>query len=305
MRLALLIKDHEYRKALEECIADAGGDVLLDIITDGEGIEKDALILTDAEPADIGPKLLDSIRNRTVFLTTEYLPDSYNGNLHILFKYCCVSRLLADISEVYCNWKGLKNQNIMTSRVIACCTDSDAFSQSRCTRLAAQIIYRQGGSVLILPLGYISDQGMDFGRDINSFARLMYRIRKGRPGDSISLSYTDSYGISRLILPRGRNPIAYLESEDVNKMITSLSSMFETVILDIGGCYREENLQAIRNANSVICFQTARNRINFEDLLLNEEDRERLRIIRINDESDEGFAIDEYVRELFGIEDED
>ena len=80
--------------------------------------------------------------------------------------------------------------------------------------------------------------------------------------------------------------------------------MFETVILDIGGCYREENLQAIRNANSVICFQTARNRISFEDLL-KEEDRGRLRIIRINDESDEGFAIDEYVREIFGIEDED
>lgn len=303
MRLALLIKDIEYRKALEECIADAGGDVLLDIISTGEGIERDALILTDAVPADIGTELLDSIRSRTIFLTTEHLSDSYNDNLHKLFKYCSVSRLLADISEVYCSWKGLRTQNLTTSRVIACCTDSDAFSQTRCTRLAAQIIYRQGGSVLILPLGYISDQEMDFGRDINRFARLMYRIRKGILGEPSSLSYTDSYGISRLMLPRGRNPIAYLESEDINKMIASLSSMFETVILDTGGCYREENLQAIRNANYVLCFQTARNRLNFEDIF-KEEDRGRLRTIRIDDDSEEGFAIDEYVGEIFGTEDE-
>ena len=303
MRLALLIQDYEYRKALEECIAESSGEILLDIVSKGEGIESDALILTDAKPADIVQRLLDSIYKRIVFLTTDSLPGLRTDNLHTLFKYNNVSRLLADISDIYCTWKGLKSHNAPTSRIIACCTDTDDFSQHRCARLASQIIYRQGGSVLLLPLGYISDQTTDFGSDINRFARLMYRIRKGRLGDKESVSYTDSYGISRLMLPEGRNPIAYLDDEDLTKMIMSLSTIYDTVILDIGTCYRPENLTAINNAGSLICFETGRKRVNFNKLIPGEES-EKLRIIKIKDENDENFALDEYVREFYGIKDE-
>ena len=302
MRLALLIKDTEYRNAMAEHISESGGDVLLDIISKGESIESDALILTDAKPADIDTEILDKLIPRTVFLSNNENSNDKGSNLNKLFKYANVSSLLADISDVYCKWKGLRSHNVPTSRIISCCTDSDAFSHIRCNRLASQIIYRQGGSVLILPLGYISEQNKDCSRDINHFARMMYRIRKGRAFDPASVSYTDSYGISRLMLPPGRNPIAYLDEEDLNGMITALSVVFENVVLDIGSCYRAENLTAIRNSNSVLCFQSGRKRINFNELLKAEE-KEKLRIIRC-DERDEGFELDEYIREIYGIRDE-
>ncbi|MBR2673907.1 MAG: hypothetical protein IKE52_00390 [Mogibacterium sp.] len=306
MRLALLIKDIEYRKAFEEAISDFGNDVFLDIIAKGDSIEADALILTDLSPSYFDSNLLNAIKGRTIFLTCDSLEESHNSQkskLNTAFKYSSMSRLLADISEVYHSWRGLKKHNAPTSRIIVCCSDSDAFTQHRCTRLASQIVYRQGGSVLILPLGYISEEGMNYSQDLNRFARLMYRIRKGRIGGAASFSYTDSYGISRLILPRGRNPIAYLDSEDLSMLILALSKLFETLILDIGGCYREENLAAIRNASSVLSFQTGRRRINFQELIPKEH-RDKLRTININDESEEGFALDEYIRELYGIDDE-
>ena len=54
------------------------------------------------------------------------------------------------------------------------------------------------------------------------------------------------------MMPTGRNPIAYLDGEDLDKLIEAMSEIFDTVILDIARCYREENLKAIKNADNVL-----------------------------------------------------
>ena len=304
MRIALLIKDLEYRDALVQNLAESGSEILLDIVSAGEKIESDALILTDAKPADVDGELLLTIKNRIIFLTTCKSDKTNDNTLHTLFKYSSVSRLLADISDIYYRWMGIESHNAVNSRLIACCTDSDAFSDSRCTRVARQIIYRQGGSVLIMPLGYINEHSSDYSRDINNFARLMYKVRKSDIGSVEHMSYTDSFGISRLIIPEGRNPIAYLDEDDLSALILALSGVFETLILEVAGCYRSENLSAIKNAHSVICFETGRRRIRFEELLPKEESN-KLRIIKVDEGSDEDPAIDEYIEELYGSSNED
>ena len=304
MRLALLIQDKEYRDAFIDSITDSGSEVLIDVISKGDKIEPDALIVTDAKPADLDAITFQTIKDRIVFLSNNHFITP-NNNPHIqLFKYGSISRLLAEISDAYNSWQGIEPRSAIKSKIIACCTDSDAFSGSRCTRIARQIIYRQGGSVLILPLGYINEHSVDHSRDINNFARLMYRVRKGVIPEPASISYTDSFGISRLILAQGRNPIAYLDQDELTALINGLSTVFETVILDISGCYRAENLNAIKNSGLVICLETGRRRINFEEIIPR-EDGEKLRIIKVDEGSDEDPAIDEIIGELYGIGDKD
>lgn len=302
MRIALLINDREYRDALIQHISDSGSEIMIDIVSAGEKIEPDALILTDAKPADVDSSLLSSINDRIIFLTKERPDTSDDNSLHKLFKFESVSRLLAAISDVHCKWMGIDSHNAVSSRVIACCSDSDAFSGSRCTRIARQIIYRQGGSVLILPLGYINEHSSDYSRDMNRFARLMYKVRKGDLSCAGTFSYTDSFGISRLMIPEGRNPIAYLDESELTTLILVLSKLFETLILDVGGCYRPENIRAITNANSVICLESGRRRIRFEELIPS-EDMSKLKVIHLNDAGDEDPAIDEYIGDLYGIAD--
>ena len=297
MRLALLIQDKEYRDAFIKNIAESGTEVLVDIISQGEKIEPDALILTDAKPADIDAITFQSLKERIVFLSANH-SDSPNQ----LFKYGSVSRLFAELSDVYNKWQGIESFNALRSRIIACCTDSDAFSGSRSTRIARQIIYRQGGSVLILPLGYINEHSVDYSRDINNFARLMYRVRKGIVPDAESISYTDGFGISRLLIPQGRNPIAYLDQDELSALINALSNVFETLILEISTCYRAENLNAIKHSDLVICLETGRRRISFEELVP-KDDAKKLRIIKVDEESSEDAVIDELIGELYGVGD--
>ena len=300
MRLGLLIRDIEYRSALVSGISEHDGDIIIDVINPGEKIEPDALILTDAKPADIDKLLLDKINERTVFLVTnQSFNNEDNSNIYTCFKYGSVSRLLAEISDIYQRWRGIESKSAVSSRIIACCSDSDAFSLGNCTGLARQIIYRHGGSLIIVPLGYINEECVDFGDDINRFARLMYMVGCGRETDTASITYSDSYGISRLMLPPGRNPIAYLDDEDLSKLILYISRLYDSVILDIAGCYRKENLNAIRNAHSALFFETGRRRLDFGEIIGNE--RKHYRTIKLSEGSEEAFAIDEYVKDLYGV----
>ena len=301
MRIGLLILDIEYRDALVSGIADYDGDIILDVINPGDDIQPDTLILTDAKPADLDELLLDKIHDRTVFLTTNNTLSNQSFNIYTCFKYCSISRLLAEISDIYQMWRGIESRSAVNSRIIACCSDSDAFSHCVCSALARQIIYRHGGSVIIVPLGYINEEGMDYNGDINRFARLMYMMENGRDTEISSITYADSYGISRLMLPKGRNPIAYLEEDDLSRLILYISTLFESVILDIAGCYRKENLSIIRNSHSALIFETGRRRLDFKEIIGNEINN--YKFIKLSEGPEEAFAVDEYVKELYGVKD--
>ena len=301
MRLGLLIRDSEYRSALISGIADYDGDIILDVINPGDDIQSDALILTDIMPAETDRLLLDKIKDRTVFLLTNNLPENQYSKIYTCFKYSSIRKLLAEMSDIYQRWRGIENRSAVNSKIIVCCSDTDAFSQSICSVLARQIVYRHGGSVIIIPLGYINEEGMNFCEDINRFARLMYMVENGRDTEISTITYTDSYGISHLMLPKGRNPVAYLEEDDLRKLILYISTLFESVILDIAGCFRKENLNIIRNAYSALIFETGRRRLDFKEIIGDEI--KNFRIIKLSEGSDEAFAVDEYVKELYGVKD--
>ena len=193
MRIGLLIRDIEYRKALVERISDHDRDILLDVIGTSDSIEHDALILTDAKPAELDADLINKIKDRTIFLTTgeKNTITDCNNNLHDVFKYSGVSRLLAEISDIYSIWRGMKNPKSASSRIIACCSDSDAFTHSRCVETWQHRLYICTEEVFsYLPLGYINEEASDYGKDINRFARLMYMVKSGRELAILSAFHT-------------------------------------------------------------------------------------------------------------------
>ena len=214
MRLGLLLRDTEYREALVENISSYDNDIFVDIIGKADKIDQDTLILTDVAPAEVQDSLLSKISERTIFLNSsprdfEDLPQGIIVNS--AFKYDNLCKILATITDVHASWRGdsTPKSNLQT-KLIACCSDSDGYSSDKCNRIAGQIIYLHGGSVLIIPLGYVNENGTERSENINRFAKLMYLIQSDRTPDAESIAFTDSYGISRLMLPKGRNPIAYL-----------------------------------------------------------------------------------------------
>ena len=91
MRLGLLIKDIEYRKALTERISEYDGDIILDVIGTSDSIEHDALILTDAKPAELGTDLIEKIKDRTIVSRTgtEPQPVAMAAFLSKMLHTCC------------------------------------------------------------------------------------------------------------------------------------------------------------------------------------------------------------------------
>ena len=304
MRLGLLLRDTDFRDALVDNISSYDNDIYVEIIGKDVKIDKDTLLLTDVGPTEVQRDVLAKISERTVFLESsrnEFEDLSSEVGIHTAFKYDTLYNLLAVISDVNSSWRGdITPKSNLQSKLIACCSDSDGFSFGKCNRIAGQIIYLHGGSVLIIPLGYINENGTERGENINRFAKLMYSIQSDKAPDPQRVSYTDSYGISRLLLPKGLNQIAYLSETDLLRLIDSMSRIFDTVILDIGSCFRKENILALQKASHRVCFETARRRFQLQDILKDES----CTTIRISGDSDEAMAIDDLIKSIYEVGDE-
>ncbi len=303
MRLGLLIRDTEYRDALIEMMSEFDKDLFIEIAGES-GASSDSVILTDVRPEEIGSDVLSRLRDRTVFITcvkSQSIPSqdilSETTKIHRVFKYSRISSIMAELSLVYCRWTGDAGNSMLT-KSIAVCAASDAYCSSRCMTLARQIIYRRGGSVLVLPLGFINDYGMDGSDDCSSFARLMYMIDADRDFPPEAFTASDSYGISYLTLPAGANPIAYLDDANLNMLIRTLSVKFDTVIYDIGTGYRMENVRIMRSADHTIYFGTDHRKVDVGEML-GDDHRSAFREFKVTGETDELLRIDDYVRELF------
>ena len=69
MRLGILIKDSEYRDALVRKLSSYDNDIFVNVL-DGSAKDSDGcLILTDIQPAKVEKKVLDAVKDRTVFIT--------------------------------------------------------------------------------------------------------------------------------------------------------------------------------------------------------------------------------------------
>lgn len=306
MRVQLLIRDKEYRDALTEMIAGSDMDILIEIESDSSRDGK-SLILTDIPPDEIDSEVLRKISGRTLFLSRvrpgtdrDSKDDSkYKEPLHIIFKYSCLSTILAELALVHHEWTGDPGSISTVSKTIAVTGESDYHNADRCRILARQIIYRKGGSVMILPLGYINDYSYDTGEARGWFKRLMYLIDEGREIPVDSFICKDSYGVSYLMLPRGLNPVSGLTGPYLSKLILSLGCRFDTLILDVGTSFRRENIDLASHADSILYFGNCR-RIPDITKILGSESEDRISTISITSDEDETISIDEFVMRTYG-----
>ena len=336
MRVGMMMRDTEYRDAMIEVMSGFDKDIFIEV-AGPSGVSRESVILTDILPQEIESKSLNKIRQRTVFLSPVPVSaamrrsgkgavgagsddsDAASGDKDnlccVVFKYSSILEIMAELSYVYSMWSGDTGSISPATRIIAVTGESDSLSSERCRSLAKQIIYRHGGSVIILPLGYINDYRSDTDTgDKGWFRRLMYMIDEGTDYKADSFTYTDSYGASFLRLPEGRNPLADLTGDYVCKLIKSIGCHFDTVILDTGTCYSSRNIRVIRSADNILFFGTGR-RIRDISAFISSCDQSdieeaddrtasRIRRISVSDSSAEALGIDDFVKDTYGSADQ-
>lgn len=296
MRIGILIKDAEYRAALAEKLSLYDNDLYVNVIDKSTKDTSGNLILTDIKPDEIDPKTFKAIRERTVFLIDTF--DDYFKGCNTVFKYGSVSNLISELSVVYNNWHGSGPGRNYSARLLAVCCENDAYSATICSSLARQIIYRHGGRILIIPLAFINDYGR-LDCNSNTISRLLYSIHTGHERNSDSFTYTDAYGVSAIMLPPGRNPIAYLDENELKSLIAGLAKRFDTIICDLGTCFRNENIQVMEESDRTILYETGRRVMRVEEMI-GEETCSKLIRIKLTGEADEAIAMDDCIKQVFG-----
>ena len=250
MRIGILIRDAEYRDALVHKLSSYDNNIFVNIITDNIKDASGSVILTDIPPSELENKVLKTLKPRTVFIAGS--EKDIRKDCSMVFKFCSIPEMISELSLVYNRWHGLGPGVDHTARLITVCCESDSYSAERCRSLAGQIIYSHGGSVLILPLSYINDYGVNETLRSNSLSRLLYSIRCGREKGIDGVTYTDSYGVSSLLLSKGRNPVAYLDEDEIRTLIFGLSKRFDTIIADAATCFRDENIAVMKESERIV-----------------------------------------------------
>lgn len=311
MRIGILMRDREYRDALIEVMSESDKDIFVEI-ADRAGAGRESVILTDISPEEIGKNTLQALIPRTLFLTTDSsckcsFADKSDG-IYRAFKYSSIPEIIAEAADIYYRWTGHADSISPLTMSIAVCSVNDAAGSFRCRSLARQLLYRKGGSILILPLSFINDYSPDTSIQKNSdaatgFKRMMYYIDSDREFSIDEFIYTDSYGISYLNMPRGLNPVSELSEEHLNNLVNFMGHRFDSLILDVSVCYRRENISLIGRADSILFFSGSR--IEEPCEIVGKENAEHLYEIREDGVTDTDISIAEYLNEFIGRDDRD
>ena len=207
--------------------------------------------------------------------------------------------MISELSIVYNRWHGMGLGIDHSAKLITVCSESDSYSSERCRALAGQIIYSHGGSVLILPLSYINDYGVNDKVRVNSLSRLLYSIQCGRENGLEGVTYTDSYGVSSLLLGKGRNPVAYLDEDELRTLIFGLSKQYDTIIADTASCFRPENIEVMKESENIVLFERGRRVTGIEEILGEDTMRKLIRI-KLTGGTEDVITMDECLKKIFG-----
>lgn len=297
MRLGLLIRDAEYRDALVHKLSSYDNDIFVNIIGNNVKEASGSVILTDIPPKELDSKVLNALKPRTVFLISSEKEDGEECNT--IFKFCSIPEMISELSIVYNRWHGMGLGIDHSAKLITVCSESDSYSSERCRALAGQIIYSHGGSVLILPLSYINDYGVNDKVRVNSLSRLLYSIQCGRENGLEGVTYTDSYGVSSLLLGKGRNPVAYLDEDELRTLIFGLSKQYDTIIADTASCFRPENIEVMKESENIVLFERGRRVTGIEEILGEDTMRKLIRI-KLTGGTEDVITMDECLKKIFG-----
>lgn len=299
MKVVIMMRDREFRDAFAEMVSENGRDIYA-IVNGSTGTHKEAVILTDIMPHELEDEAIEKLKSRTLFLSSVPVRKDNDVRCHVIFKYSGMTSIISELASVYAEWTGDSGSLAASTRVIAVLSEADQLCAERCRTLAAQIIYNHGDSVLIIPMGYINGHIQKTHPDEGgAFRRMMYMIDEGRDYRPESFTECDSYGISYMRLPAGINPVSGLDEDFLIRLIGSAGSHFDTVILDIGSCFRSENLKMISRADNIIFFGNGRNIGDISEYT-GVKAAERIRKIDSADAKDETIEIDDYVKEIYG-----
>lgn len=302
MRLGLLIRDAEYRDALVHKLSSYDNDIFVNIIGNNVKEASGSVILTDIPPKELDSKVLNALKPRTVFLISSEKEDGEECNT--IFKFCSIPEMISELSLVYNRWHGMGLGIDHSAKLITVCSESDSYSSERCKALAGQIIYSHGGSVLILPLSYINDYGVNDKVRVNSLSRLLYSIQCGRENGLEGVTYTDSYGVSSLLLGKGRNPVAYLDEDELRTLIFGLSKQYDTIIADTASCFRPENIEVMKESENIVLFERGRRVTGIEEILGEDTMRKLIRI-KLTGGTEDVITMDECLKRIFGAGDDE
>ena len=297
MRLGVMIRDKDYRDALVQKLSTYDNDIFVNIIGSNVKDASGSVILTDIPPSDLENKVLTALKPRTVFITDS--DNESREDCYTIFKFSSIPEMISELSLVYNRWHGNGPGMDHSARLITVCCESDADSAERCRALAGQIIYSHGGSVLILPLSYINDYGVNETLKSNSLSRLLYSIQSGRKSSLEGVTYTDSYGVSSLLLSKGHNPVAYLDEDELRTLIFGLSKKYDTIIADVASCFRNENIVLMRESERTVFFERGRRVTGIEEML-NDGYREKLIRVKLKGGTEDVIAMDDCLKKIFG-----
>lgn len=297
MRIGIMIRDEEYREALVQKLSTYDNDIFVNVIGNNIKDASGSVILTDISPSELDSKVLAALRPRTVFIAGS--KNEIREDCSSVFKYTSIPEMISELSVVYNRWHGLGPGVDHTARLITVCSETDSYSAERCRSLAGQIIYSHGGSVLILPLSYINDYGVSETLRSNSLSRLLYSIECGRERGIEGVTYTDSYGVSSLLLSKGRNPVAYLDEDEIRTLIFGLSRRFDTIIADAATCFRNENIAVMKESEKIVFFERGRRLTGIEEILEGAGPGKLIRV-KLTGGTEDVISMDECIRKLFG-----
>ena len=156
-----------------------------------------------------------------------------------------------------------------------------------------------GGNVLILPLSYINDYGVNEKLRSNSLSRLLYSIQSGRKSSLEGITYTDSYGVSSLLLSKGYNTVAYLDEDELRTLIFGLSKKYDIIIADAASCFRKENITLMKESEKIVFFERGRRVTGIEEML-NDGSAEKLIRIKLTGGTEDVIAMDDCMKKIFG-----
>lgn len=310
MRIRLIIKDAEYQQAMINTIEKSDKDIYVEIgKMDGcEDVGDKTLIITDYSEEECIFLDIPDFHMRVVFLTTDpkdVLDVDKAEDFNRLFKYNSMSSIFSDIEQIYYRWTGETNTSLgLVGRVYAVCSSKEGDSSIYAKALARQIVFRRGGSILLISLQYINNYACIDETNTSRFSRLMYYLDINQEFPAEAFTYSDAYGISYMRLPSGLNPVAYLDLNDMENMVRSFSHRyFDTVILDVGNSYSEVNVRMVNKVDNVLWLDSDSAKFSLNEIFIEKDlDNRTKRIIVRGKDVDVEPAIDDYVRNIYGVQ---
>lgn len=298
MRICMIFRDYEYCKMLAEMICSQGKDMIVEIVGSSNWNEDFDVALTDIDTD------YSAIKSSAVICLTDNpeddIDDNYLGGYTKLFKYKNISSLLSDIEFVHYVTSGCRKTYGVNSNIVAVCSDFFDKKIHLSQLLAKQFLFRKGGEVVIMPLNYFNNYCCVDEKDTSKFSRLMYYMDVGKDYSIDYFVFRDSFGVDYLRLPPGVNPLSYINEKSLEELIYELCHRkYETLILDIGNCFSNRNIELINRADRIVYFYEDENNLNIQMHLNEKQNEGKLEVIQINNVVDIDLIIDNYVRRTF------